>query len=75
MKDANKISVHVEAEVNPTEDPEKVKKAVDIYSMMRARSSIDHSDIVLLLIDGMEGVTTDDIKIFSYIRRSLGCKI
>jgi len=47
----------------------KVKDAVDIYSMMRARDSIDRSDIAILLIDGMEGVTNDDIKIFDYIRK------
>ena len=47
----------------------KVKKAVEVYSMMRARDSIDHSDVALLLIDGMEGLTSDDINIFSYIRK------
>ncbi len=54
----------------------KVRTAVDIYSMMRARDSIDRSDAALLLIDGMEGVTADDIKIFNYIRESgRGCAI
>ena len=54
----------------------KVKTAVDIYSMMRARSSIDHSDVALLLIDGMEGVTSDDAKIFDYIvETGKGCAI
>ncbi|NQU95253.1 MAG: ribosome biogenesis GTPase Der [Candidatus Omnitrophica bacterium] len=54
----------------------KVKTAVDIYSMMRARSSIDHSDVALLLIDGMEGVTSDDTKIFDYIvETGKGCAI
>ena len=45
----------------------KVKDAVDFYSMMRARDSIDRSDVALILIDGMEGVTNDDIKIFDYV--------
>ena len=54
----------------------KVKTAVDIYSMMRARDSIDRSDITLVLIDGMEGVTNDDIKIFEYVReQGKGCAI
>ncbi|UCD54925.1 MAG: ribosome biogenesis GTPase Der [Candidatus Omnitrophota bacterium] len=54
----------------------KVKEAVDIYSMMRARDSIDRSDVAVLLIDGMEGVTNDDIKIFDYINeRGKGCVI
>lgn len=45
----------------------KVREAVDVYSMIRARDSIDRSDIAILLIDGMEGVTNDDVKIFDYI--------
>jgi GTP-binding protein len=48
----------------------KVKEAVDVYSMMRARHSIDRSDIAILLIDGMTGVTNDDVKIFDYVRKS-----
>jgi len=46
----------------------KVKTAVDVYSVMRARESIDRSDIALVLIDGMEGVTSDDTKIFEYVQ-------
>lgn len=54
----------------------KVREAVDVYSMMRARASIDRSDIVILLIDGMEGVTNDDAKILDYIKeRGKGCVI
>jgi len=54
----------------------KVTTAVDVYSMMRARDSIDRSDVAFLLVDGMEGVTVDDIKIFNYICQSgRGCVI
>jgi len=54
----------------------KVKKAVDMFSMMRAKDSIDHSDVAFLLVDGMEGVTNDDGKIFDYIRyKGKGCAI
>lgn len=54
----------------------KVKIAADIYSIMRARISIDRSDAALLLIDGLEGVTRDDTKIFDYIReKGRGCAI
>jgi len=54
----------------------KVKNAVDIYSMMRARDSIDQAHVVLLVIDGMEGVTKDDTKIFDYIiDKGIGCII
>jgi len=45
----------------------KVKNPVDVYSIMRAKDSIDRSDIVLLLLDGEEGVTSDDAKLFDYI--------
>ncbi len=48
----------------------KVPRAVDIYSMMRARDSIGRSDVALLLVDGMDGITADDIKIFNHIRES-----
>lgn len=54
----------------------KVKNAVDVYSMMRAKESIDSADVVLLLIDAFEGVTSDDTKIFDYIvERGRGCAI
>ena len=54
----------------------KVKEAVDVYSMMRARESIDHADIAIVLIDGLEGVANDDVKIFDYITASgKGCVI
>ena len=52
----------------------KVKSAVDVYSMMRARDSIDRSDVSILLIDGLEGVRNDDTKIFDYIvEQGKGC--
>lgn len=54
----------------------KVKEAVDIYSMMRAKEAIDRSDAALLLIDGMEGVVRDDVKIFQYIlSKGVGCAV
>ena len=45
----------------------KVKEAVNVYSMMRARESIDRADVAMLLVDGMEGITSDDVKIFDYV--------
>jgi GTP-binding protein len=54
----------------------KVKKPVEAYSMMRARNSIDHADMALVLIDGMEGVTADDVKIFNYVqKKGKGCAV
>ncbi|MBL7156689.1 MAG: ribosome biogenesis GTPase Der [Candidatus Omnitrophica bacterium] len=54
----------------------KVKTAVDVYSIMRARDSIDRSDVVLLLTDGVEGITMDDAKIFDYVKtKGKGCVV
>ena len=54
----------------------KVRTAVDVYSIMRSKSSIAGSDVALLLIDGLEGVTGDDVKIFEFIRKEgKGCVI
>lgn len=52
----------------------KVKKAVDVYSMMRSGEAIERCDVALLLIDAMEGVTNDDARIFEFILESgKGC--
>ena len=54
----------------------KVKSAVDVYSIMRARDAIIRADVALLLVDGMEGVTKDDARIFDYVREAgKGCVI
>jgi len=54
----------------------KVKAQVDNYSMMRSKESVDRSEIIFLLIDGLEGFTNDDIRIFEYIRQAgRGCII
>ncbi|MBN1354028.1 MAG: ribosome biogenesis GTPase Der [Candidatus Omnitrophica bacterium] len=54
----------------------KVREAVDVYSVMRAKDAIERCDIALLVIDGMEGLTSDDMKIFDYIVQSeKGCVI
>ena len=54
----------------------KVKFAVDVHSIMRARSSIQRSRVTFLLIDAAEGVTRDDAKIFDYIEKERrGCVI
>ncbi|MFH1594476.1 MAG: ribosome biogenesis GTPase Der [Candidatus Omnitrophota bacterium] len=54
----------------------RVKNAVDIYSILRTKDAIDRSDIALFLIDGAEGVTNDDAKIFNYIKeKGKGCAI
>lgn len=52
----------------------RVKKSVESYSIIRARRSIERSDIVLLLTDAQEGITSQDSKIASYIcEEGRGC--
>ena len=47
----------------------KVSEAVEYYSVNRAIKSIDESDIVLLMIDSIEGLTDQDKKIANLIVR------
>lgn len=48
----------------------KVKTPVDTFSMMRSRESIKRSDVVLLLLDAVEGVANDDIGILKFIQEN-----
>ncbi len=41
----------------------KVKKAIDVYSVMRAEDALERSDAAILLLDAAEGITRDDIRI------------
>lgn len=45
----------------------KVEENIEYYSVNRAIKSIEHSDIVFLLIDSLEGVTDQDKKIAAQI--------
>lgn len=52
----------------------KVKEAVDVYSLLRARGSIKRSDVCLVMIDGYEGLTRDDIRILKLVQEyGKGC--
>ena len=54
----------------------KVEEAVEYYSVMRSLKSIDRSDVVLMLIDAVEGITEQDKKIAGYAHDSgKGCVI
>jgi len=54
----------------------KIKFAVETYSIMRSEESVRRSDIAFLVIDGMEGVTSDDARIFDFIvNAGKGCVI
>ena len=63
----NKITVHIEAEINPTEDPEKVKKAVENI-VWNAEYTVKPQHRGSLLI--AEAESTDSLtKIHNLLRR------
>jgi len=47
----------------------KVKEAVDIYSSMRSKDAIRKSDVCLVLIDGYDGLVSDDLKILEFVMK------
>lgn len=54
----------------------KVEEAVEYYSVMRSLKSIERADVVLMLIDAVEGITEQDKKIAGYAHDSgKGCVI
>ena len=44
----------------------RIEENIEKYSVMRAFSAIDDADVVLLIIDGVEGVSEQDSKIIGY---------
>ncbi|WP_277301002.1 ribosome biogenesis GTPase Der [Veillonella montpellierensis] len=44
----------------------KIEEAVERYSIVRSLRSVDRADIVVLVIDGVDGVTEQDKKIAGY---------
>lgn len=52
----------------------KVKEAVDVYGLMRARKSVQRSDICLIMIDAYEGLIRDDMRILNLVEEcGKGC--
>ncbi len=51
----------------------KVKEPIDVYSMSRSREAIERSDATLLLIDGYDGLRSDDVRVFKLIVDSGKC--
>ena len=52
----------------------KVKKAVEVYGLLRARDSIRKSDICLVMIDAYEGLAGDDMRILKVVEEfGKGC--
>ncbi|NMA92859.1 MAG: ribosome biogenesis GTPase Der [Firmicutes bacterium] len=48
----------------------QVKEKVEYYGVLRSLGAVDRSDIALLLLDGPEGVTEQDVKLAGYIDRA-----
>ncbi|MEI8176326.1 MAG: ribosome biogenesis GTPase Der [Candidatus Omnitrophota bacterium] len=53
----------------------KVKEAVDVYSMMRANEAIERSEVCLVLIDAVDGLVVDDLKILDQVLEERKCLI
>ncbi len=54
----------------------KIDKGVEYYSVIRALRSIDRCNIAILLLDAMEGIAVQDLKIARYIEDAgKGCII
>ncbi|MCK5232758.1 MAG: ribosome biogenesis GTPase Der, partial [Desulfobulbaceae bacterium] len=54
----------------------KVKAKLEKFSVMRALSSIERSDVTLILIDASEGITEQDTKVIGYsLERSRACLV
>ncbi|MEA1939527.1 MAG: ribosome biogenesis GTPase Der [Candidatus Caldatribacteriota bacterium] len=45
----------------------KIKEDVEYYSSLRAMNAVNNSDIVLLVIDSTQGISTQDKKITGYV--------
>ena len=48
----------------------KIKTVVDTFGVMRSKEAIMRSDVVILILDAVDGVTTDDMGIFRLIEES-----
>ncbi|MBF0215470.1 MAG: ribosome biogenesis GTPase Der [Candidatus Omnitrophica bacterium] len=45
----------------------KIFRAVDVFSIMRSKGSIKRADVVIFLLDSVDGATHDDLAILRYI--------
>ncbi len=48
----------------------KIKNPVDIFSIMRAKESIERCDVTILILDAQDGVTRDDFGVLRFIQES-----
>lgn len=44
----------------------KMHQGLDRFALVRAREAIERSDVALLMVDGTEGLTETDARVFSY---------
>ncbi len=52
----------------------RVSKKIEKYSIIKALRSIERADVVLILLDGYEGITEQDVKIAGYaFEQGRGC--
>lgn len=49
----------------------KIKNPVEFYSVQRAYKSIDRADVVMLMIDGWEGLMRQEMQIIDYVIKKL----
>ncbi|MBI4336194.1 MAG: ribosome biogenesis GTPase Der [Candidatus Omnitrophica bacterium] len=51
----------------------KIKEAVDVYSLMRAKEAVKRSDACIVLIDAYDGLMVDDIRIAELVLEEGKC--
>ncbi|MBI2852530.1 MAG: ribosome biogenesis GTPase Der [Chloroflexi bacterium] len=49
----------------------RVEAGIERYSVLRALRAIDRADVVLLVLDGAEGVTDQDLHVAAYVREAV----
>ncbi|MBI4681311.1 MAG: ribosome biogenesis GTPase Der [Nitrospirae bacterium] len=65
-KDGNKFIVIDTAGIR---HKSKIKEVLDVYSMSRSLESIRHSDVNLVMLDAVQGVTVEDLKIINTVEK------
>ena len=65
-KDGNKFIVIDTAGIR---HKSKIREVLDVYSMSRSLESIRHSNINLVMLDAVQGVTVEDLKIINTVEK------
>ncbi len=48
----------------------KLKKAVEFFSVDRAQRSIAEAQVVIVILDGLQGLQADDVRVIGYVQES-----